>query len=117
MDSIGVHYGVRNVPVFTTWTRERLNFSRQTLAKYLGISPREVYYIELGRIPDEKVVTRLKALHTAAPVLCTLSSLIIQIWAITARLNAWLEARVFNYYLRITGQMLENGQLVLPCCV
>lgn len=96
--------------------RNQLGWDRETLGKYLGLSAREVYYIELGRIPSEEVVRVLKRLERFEPLLTTTSALLCDLGRFGRRISTYLLRPFRHFWWRTTGQMVED-QLVLECCV
>lgn len=98
--------------MYTTEIRNLLGFNRHQLGRFLGLSAQEVYYIELGRIPDERVVLLLKRLEKLEPLLRYLTATIVGFWAGLRSLVGCFSP-TWDYLM---GRMDDNGQLVLGCC-
>ena len=117
--------GIRNIPAYTAHVRTDLGISRKLLGKCLGIPAKEVYYIELGRIPSEIVVKRLKMLRKLAPALSLTSTIIIMLSRrqlcfcryMYRRLSHKLQYELVSTYLLMTGRKDNTGQLLLSCCI
>lgn len=110
------HCGIRNVAVFTIETRTKLGFSYKTLAKYLGVSPIVIFWVENGEIPPKWVLERLILLNKLSPLLLTYFQVIEGLIHTTVRFLNYIKKQFFYFELKLKGGILKDGQLILPCC-
>lgn len=107
-----MYYGLRNIPVYTIWTKNLLQINRKTFGLLLNISAKEVYYIELGRIPAESTVKRLVLLHRLAPVLSASITIYRGLRGITARIWGYIRREYYFYRLWKKKLITREGQLL-----
>lgn len=102
---------IRNFPVYFYQVRNELQLSRKQMAKVLGITPREVYYSELGRQLPALAHKKFIYIHKYKPLLIFISrinkrfSLVIN----------FIVKKLMYEWMVVTGR-IYNGQLTLPCC-
>lgn len=77
------------------------------MGRLVGLSAREVYYIEIGRIPDHLVVDRLKLLLMLSPVILVLS-------AIAQDIVTWVRLKKTWISRSLQGRVDKTGQSRLP---
>lgn len=106
-----IYCGVRNLPTYTTMIRTQLGWDRQKLGRILGLSAREVYYIELGQKPKRQVVNTLKTLEKLQPYISFFNTIRSKLVTFRSKVIG----KIYPIYYAITGRIYKD-QLTLGCC-